>query len=114
MRHQKKRKLNIGRDYGRRRMKQLANALVLRERIETTAATGKLVRSYVERLVTKGKTETLHAKRQLFSSLSDNAARKVFEVLSPKFKERKGGYTRLVRVPAGKDGMPRVIIEFVE
>src|SRR3989344_957190 len=114
MRHLKKKKLNTrGRDYSRRKMRQLANALILNAKIETTAAAGKLVRSHVEKLVTKGKADTLHAKRQLFSNLSRNAARKVYEVLSPKFKERKGGYIRLIRVPAGKDNMPRVLIEFV-
>ena len=114
MRHRKKAKLAMGKDYSRRKMRQYSNALVLHERIETTAATGKLIRSHVEKLITKGKTETLHARRQLFSELSDNAARKVYEVLSPKFKDRKGGYTRLIRVPSGKDGMPKVIVEFVE
>ena len=114
MRHQKKKKLGIGRDYGKRRMKQWANALILHERIELNASEGKLLRSVVEKMVTKGKTETLHARRQLFADLSDNAARKVYEVLSPKYKERKGGYTRLVKIGGAKDGTPRVIIEFVE
>lgn len=106
--------MNIGRDYGRRQMRQMANALILHEKLQTTAATGRLLRSHVEKLITKGKADTLSAKRQLFSSLGANAARKVFEVLSPRYKERQGGYTRMLRLPAGKDGMPKVLIEFVE
>ena len=113
MRHRKKATLGRGKDVNRRQLRQFANSLILYEKLETTNRAGKIVRSHVEKLITKGKAETLHAKRQLFSDLSPNAARKVFEVLSPKYKERKGGYTRLIRVPPGKDGMPRVLVEFV-
>jgi large subunit ribosomal protein L17 len=98
----------------RRRLRQFANSLVLHEKIETSAAAGKIVRSYVEKLITKGKVDSLHAKRQLFAELNPNAARKVFEVLSPKFKERNGGYTRVLRVAPNKDGMPRVLVQFVD
>src|SRR3989338_4412297 len=113
MRHRKKRTLNRGRDINRRRMRQLATSLILHERIETTSAQAKILRSEVEKMITRGKVEGLHPKRALFSKLPPNAARKVYEVLSPKYKERAGGYTRLIRVPAGKDGNPKVIIEFV-
>ena len=113
MRHRKKRTLNRGMDVNRRRMRQLASSLILYEKIETSTAAAKLVRSHVEKLITKGKAGTLHSKRQIFSQVTPNAARKVYEVLSPKYKERAGGYTRLIRVPSQKDGMPRSLVEFV-
>lgn len=113
MRHLNKPKLGKTRDVNRRLLRQLSNSLILHERIETTEKLGKFVRSHVEKLVTKGKADTLHAKRQLFADLSQNAARKVYEVISPKFKDRAGGYTRMLKVKSGKDGMTRVIVEFV-
>ncbi|HKZ41452.1 MAG TPA: 50S ribosomal protein L17 [Candidatus Hodarchaeales archaeon] len=113
MRHRKKKKLKIGYDRSRRVLKSMTTALILHEKIDTTSARAKLVRSLVERLITKGKHDNLHAKRQLFSALPPNAARKVFEVLAPKYKARPGGYTRLVRLGAAKDGSIRARIEFV-
>lgn len=113
MRHRKKKTLALGRARNKRLLKQMASSLILHERIVTTAPTGKIVKSYVERLITKGKADTLHSKRQLFAVLPPNAARKVFEVLSPKYKERSGGYTRAIRVKSGKDGNAKILIEFV-
>lgn len=114
MRHKKKKTLGLGRDKSRRRMRQLASSLILHERIETTSSTGKLLKSHVEKLITKGKKDTLHSKRQLFATLSDNAARKVYEVLVPKYKDRPGGYTRTIKVGQAKDGTQRVIVEFID
>ena len=113
MRHRKKPTIARGKDLNRRLLRQISNSLVLHEKVETSSALAKITRSHVEKLITKGKKDTLHAKRQLFAQLSKNAARKVFEVLSPKYKDRAGGYTRLVRVPPNKDGNPRSLIEFV-
>jgi len=113
MRHRKKKKLAKGYNYDRQMLKALATALILQEKITTTEKRGKLLRSQVERLITKGKNSDLHLKRQLFALLPANAARKVFEVLGPKYLERKGGYTRISRFGKYKDGGAKVIVELV-
>lgn len=114
MRHLKKQKIGKGRDHARKLVRALAASAIVYEKIQTTAARAKVARSAVEKLITKGKSDTLHAKRQIFSALPNNAARKVIEVLGPRYKERKGGYTRIVRIGKFKDGMPKVQLELVE
>lgn len=113
MRHLKKKKIGSGKDHARKLVRTLAASAIVYEKIKTTEARAKIARQLVERLITKGKKEDLHNKRQIFSVLPENAARKVIEVLSPRYKERKGGYTRIVRLGKSKDGMPRVQLELV-
>lgn len=100
-------------DQRRKLLRSLAASTIVYEKIETTHARAKLTRSFVERLISKGKDATLHDKRQLFSALPINAARKVIEVLGPRYKTRPGGYTRIIRVGKYKDGMPKVQLELV-
>lgn len=124
MRHLKKQKIGKGRDHARKLVRALAASAIVYEKIQTTEARAKIARSLVEKLITKGKSaiggsasggkDSLHNKRQIFSALPNNAARKVIEVLGPRYKERKGGYTRIVRIGKAKDGMPRVQLELVE
>ncbi|MBI2356427.1 MAG: 50S ribosomal protein L17 [Candidatus Doudnabacteria bacterium] len=109
----KKQKIGRGRDQKRKLVRSLAASAIVYEKIETTGARAKFIRSVVEKLITKGKSQTLHSKRQLFAALPPNAARKVIEVLGPRYMERKGGYTRIVRVGKYKDGMPKVQLELV-
>lgn len=113
MRHLKKKKIGSGKDHARKLVRTLAASAIVYEKIQTTEARAKIARQLVERLITKGKKEDLHNKRQIFSALPENAARKVIEVLSPRYKERKGGYTRIVRLGKAKDGMPKVQLELV-
>ena len=116
MRHRKKKiMLSRKKDPRRALMKNLAESLILHERIETTEAKAKAIRPYVERLVTKGKANTLTARRQLISSLpTQRSVKKVMEVLSPKYQSREGGYTRIVKMASRKgDGAKMAIIEFV-
>jgi large subunit ribosomal protein L17 len=113
MRHLKKKKIGSGKDHARKLVRTLAASAIVYEKIKTTEARAKIARQLVERLITKGKKEDLHNKRQIFSALPENAARKVIEVLSPRYKERKGGYTRIVRLGKAKDGMPKVQLELV-
>jgi len=124
MRHLKKKKLGKGRDHARKLVRSLAASVIVYEKIQTTEARAKIARSLVEKMITKGKSamggsasggkNPLHYKRQIFAALPANAARKVFEVLSPRFAARSGGYTRIVRLGKAKDGMPRVQLELVE
>ena len=114
MRHLKKKKIGKGRDHARKLVRSLAASAIVYEKIQTTEARAKITRSVVERLITKGKKEDLHNKRQIFSALPGNAARKVIEVLAARYKDRTGGYTRIVRIGKYKDGMPKVQLELLE
>jgi large subunit ribosomal protein L17 len=113
MRHLKKKKIGKGKDHARKLVRSLAASAIVYEKIQTTEARAKIARQLVEKMITKGKKDDLHNKRQIFSALPNNAAKKVIEVLGPRYKERKGGYTRIVRLGNAKDGMPKVQLELV-
>jgi len=115
MRHQvkKTKKLGRGTDQRRKLLRSLASSVIVYEKIETTQSNAKAIRSYVDRMITKGKVGTLHGNRQLFSGLNDKAARKVIEVLAPRFQERAGGYTRILIAGKRKDGTNKYIVELV-
>ncbi|MDP4001199.1 MAG: 50S ribosomal protein L17, partial [bacterium] len=104
MRHKKKRKIGGGKDKGRKLLRSLASSTVVYEKIQTTEARAKIARKLVEKMITKGKKDDLHNKRQIFSALPNNAAKKVIEVLGPRYKDRRGGYTRIIRMGKYKDG----------
>jgi large subunit ribosomal protein L17 len=94
----------------------LANQLILNERITTTEAKAKAVRPMVEKLITKAKTNSIHTRRLLLKELtSENTVAKMLEVVGPKFKDRPGGYTRLVKMgPRTGDRAPMVALMFVD
>jgi len=85
------------------------------ERIKTTLAKAKEVRSWMDKVITLGKEGTLHARRQAFSILRDRGmVKKLFDDIAPKLKDRAGGYTRIYRLGWRKgDGAPLSIIELV-
>lgn len=114
MRHRNKRKLRGGKDRRRKELRALASSLILHERIETTGARAKITRSFVEKLVTRGKKPGLVAIRTLRRDLPINAVKKVIEVLSPRYQTRPGGYTRTTGVGTYKDGTKKVFLEFVK
>ncbi len=93
----------------------LSVALIVREKIKTTHARAKAVRSRVERLITIGKQGNLAARRALIRVLQkEGAVRKLLEELGPRYKERRGGYTRIVKLGVRKgDGAPTSRIELV-
>ena len=79
-------------------MKSLARSLVLEERISTTEAKAKALRPLIERLVTYAKTNTLASRRLTKSRLGDDeAVKKLFESIGPRYAERAGGYTPIVK-----------------
>jgi large subunit ribosomal protein L17 len=94
----------------------LAVALVTHERIRTTLAKAKELRPFAERLITLGKKDSLHARRQALSIIPRKAAvAKLFNELSPRFAERPGGYTRILKLgPRVGDGAEMAFIEFVD
>lgn len=115
MRHRinKTKKLGRGKDHRRKLLRTLASSVIVHEQIETTQSNAKAIRSYVDKMITKGKVNTLHAKRQIIAGLSTNAAKKVSEVLADRFKDRKGGYTRILISGKSKDGSNKYIVELV-
>jgi len=96
-------------------LRGLATSLILHEKIKTTEAKAKVIRPLVERLITKGKANNLVARRELLKVLYvENAAKKVLDNLSPRYKERKGGYLRIIKLaPRQGDAAQMVQIEFV-
>ncbi len=79
-------------------IKSLARSLVLEERISTTEAKAKALRPYVERLVTYAKKNTLASRRLTKAKIGDDAAvKKLFGTIGPRYADRKGGYTRIVK-----------------
>jgi large subunit ribosomal protein L17 len=111
---------NANRKFGRPKnqrqalLKSLAYSLVVKGKIKTTEAKAKELRPYVEKLVTFGKKETLASRRELDARVGKIAAKKIVTTLSPQFKDRKGGYTRITKMIRRKsDGSPMATIEFV-
>ena len=96
--------------------RNMAQALIKHEQIVTTLPKAKELRPVVERLITLGKRSNLHARRLAHARLRDDAmTRKLFEVLGPRYQERNGGYTRIMK--AGfryGDSAPMAVIEFVD
>jgi len=96
--------------------RNMAAALIKHEQITTTVPKAKELRPVVEKLITLGKRGDLHARRQAISQIRDVAmVKKLFDVLGPRYKERKGGYTRVLK--AGYrygDNAPVAVIEFVD
>lgn len=117
MRHRKT-KVTLDRTSAQRRrlFRDLAIALVTKERITTTAARAKATRSIVERLITTGKTNDLHHRRLLLHNLNHaGAAKKILDNLGPRFRARRGGYTRQVKLsPRRGDGANLVMIELIQ
>ncbi len=96
-------------------MRNLASSLVLHEKINTTEAKAKALRSVVEKAITTGKKPTLASRRKLLSLFyTEHPVNKIIEVLGPRYATRPGGYTRIVKLGSRKnDGADMVRIEFV-
>ncbi len=117
MRHRKRgRKLNRTWSHRKALLANLTRALVEHEQIVTTLPKAKELRPFVERLITLGKRGDLHARRLLVArTRCEETARKIVEVLAPRFRERPGGYTRILKAGYRKgDDAPVAVIEFVE
>lgn len=97
-------------------LRNLCKSLINHEQIITTLPKAKSLRSVVEKLVTLGKDPTLHSKRKLISRLGGGLKEvdKILDVLSVRYKERKGGYTRVIKNGYRKgDCAPTAVIQFV-
>lgn len=116
MRHNRKGKV-LGRTKAPREalMRSLVTSFIVYEKIKTTTAKAKALRPLAEKYITLGKTDTLHNRRQALKFLyTEGAVKKLFEVVGPRYKERKGGYTRIIKLaPRQNDGAEVSIIEMV-
>src|SRR4051812_36682593 len=108
----------LGRNTGHRKalLRNLVRSVILSESIRTTTAKAKETRRVVEKLVTKARKNTLAARRIVHRTVRDQAAlAKLFETIAPRFKERPGGYTRIVHLQNRVgDNAPMSILELVE
>ncbi|SFM24846.1 50S ribosomal protein L17 [Salibacterium qingdaonense] len=115
----------LGRDSSARKalFRDLVTDLIINERIETTEAKAKELRPIAEKMVTLGKRGDLHARRQAAQVIrkesadeenSQDAIQKLFDDVAPRYEERQGGYTRVLKVgPRRGDSAELAIIEFV-
>ena len=117
MRHRKQgRKLNRTASHRKAMFQNMAVSLLTHEQIVTTLPKAKELRAVVDKIITLGKRGDLHARRQAASRLQDtDAVKKLFDVIGPRYKERPGGYTRVLK--AGfryGDNAPMAVIELVD
>ena len=116
MRH-KRAGFKLKRDVGARRalLRNLVTSVIEEERVQTTVTKAKAVKPLIDKMITLAKADTLHTRRQAAAFLQTPASvQKLFEKLGPRFAQRNGGYTRIVRVAwrAG-DGADTAILELV-
>jgi large subunit ribosomal protein L17 len=116
MRHLKSgRKLSRSSSHRWAMMRNLITSLLRDEKIRTTDPKAKELRRWAERVITLGKQGTLHARRQALGIVHDKAVvRKLFDTIAPRFKERPGGYTRIIKIGwRHGDAAPLSLIELV-
>lgn len=96
-------------------LRSLASSIILHEKVKTTATKAKVARALVERSITDGKVSTLSSRRKLLKRFaSEFPVNKILDVLGPRYIDRKGGYTRVVKLGTRKgDGSEMVQIELV-
>jgi len=112
----KNKKLNKNSSHRKAMFMNMSNALIKHEQITTTLTKAKELRRFVEKIVTLGKKGDLLSKRKTSSILQDNKmSKKVFEVFADRYKNRNGGYTRIIKLGNRfGDNAPTAVIEFVD
>jgi large subunit ribosomal protein L17 len=112
----KNKKLNKTSSHRKAMLMNMSNALIKHEQITTTLAKAKELRRFVEKIVTLGKKGDLISRRKTISTLQDNKmTQKVFDILSDRYKNRPGGYTRIIKLGNRfGDNAPTAVIEFVD
>ena len=110
------RKLNRKSSHRIALLKNLSKSLIVNEQIETTLPKAKDLRPFVEKILTMGKSNTLHSKRKVLAYLGDQSlVNKVFDVLAKRYSKRNGGYVRIIKSGFRYgDSAPKAIIELVE
>ena len=110
-----KRKLGRTADHRMSMLRGLVTYLLKNGSVETTVTRAKEVRSLADKMITLGKTNTLHAKRQAFGVITDrDVVKKLFDEIAPSYAERNGGYTRILKTgPRQGDAAEMAIIQLV-
>lgn len=109
------RKLSRKRNQRRALLKILATNLFFKEKIKTTEAKAKEIVSFVEKQISRAKIGDLSSKRLLTRKFSRPIVKKLINEIAPRYKERKGGYTRIIKLgPRKSDGAKMVIIELIK
>jgi len=106
----------LGRDSSARKalLRSIVTSLFQHERIETTEAKAKELRKVAEKMLTLAKRGDLHARRQVAYMMDEGVVKKLFDEIAPKYKDRQGGYTRIIKTGVRQgDAAPMVIIELV-
>ena len=105
-----------GPSHQRKLLSNLTASLFWEGRIETTLAKAKTLRPYAEKLITKARTGELHDRRRILREIEDTeVVTRLFDEVAPQFKDRSGGYTRILKLgPRRGDGTEMAIIELVE
>ena len=114
--HNKNRKFGREKDQRKALLRALALSLIKHGKITTTEARAKELRPFVEKLVTKGKSESLASQRLIISRIGNNKreSKKLITEVAPRYKDRKGGYTRIIKLPRRSgDASKMAVIEFV-
>ena len=117
MRHNiKNKKLNKNSSHRKSMFMNMSNALIKHEQITTTLAKAKELRRFVEKIITLGKKGDLISRRKTISTLQDNKmSKKVFDILADRFKNRSGGYTRIIKLGNRfGDNAPNAVIELLD
>ena len=109
------RKLGRTSDHRTAMLRAMVTFLLENGKIETTVTRAKEVRAMAEKMITIGKNSDLHSKRQVFAFVTKEAvAKKLFDEIAPKYAERNGGYTRIIKIgPRRGDAAEMAIIELV-
>ncbi len=111
----KGRKLSREKDQRKALLRAISSALYLREKIKTTEAKAKEVSGFAEKSITRAKKGDLACRRLLAKHFSLNIVKKLVNEIGPRYKERKGGYTRIIKLgPRKSDGAKMAIIELVK
>ena len=109
------RKLGRKTDHRKAMLRAMVTYLLENGQIETTVTRAKEVRAVAEKMITLGKNSDLHSKRQVFAYVTkEDVAKKLFDEISPKYAERNGGYTRMIKIgPRRGDAAEMAIIQLV-
>ena len=109
------RKLGRASDHRKAMLKAMVTFLLENGKIETTVTRAKEVRAMAEKMITLGKENTLHAKRQALAYVTiETVVKKLFDEIAPRYADKNGGYTRIIKIgPRRGDAVEMAIIELV-
>lgn len=116
MRHRKKKnKLTRSKDQRRILLRSLVSSLILKERITTTESKAKKLKPFLEKTISRARKDTLANRRLLLKDFSERVVSKLFKELGPRYQNRPGGYSRIIKIsPRKTDSAEIAIIELIK